>query len=158
MILLHSLRRNCFFPDMSYSFREVCGWCQVGKCKNWKWALATAEKTHTISYTQQYHTHRKPNFAFQHNYQLTCALESSPLTDRGRIHIKAIFFKEEWSCVSDLSHWMMRFLLLILNCVNCNSCVWSDCFHAFSRWHLHSCYCTVTSLSLLGPFNLAKWD
>lgn len=35
----------------------------------------------------------KINYAFQHNYQPLCALESPPLTDRGTSHIKAIFLK-----------------------------------------------------------------
>lgn len=40
--------------------------------------------------------------------------------------------------------------------------MWSKCCHAISRWHLHSCYCTVTSLSLSGLFNCwqneIRWD
>lgn len=36
---------------------------------------------------------------------------------------------------------------------NGNLCVWYSRLHVSSRWHPHSCYCTITSLSLSGPFN-----
>lgn len=76
IMLLHLLRRNCFFPDTSYFFREAWGWCQVGKCKSRKWPwplqrrLIHARANNSIIRTDTLNPTAKLNYAFQHSYIL----------------------------------------------------------------------------------------